>query len=49
MMAKGQLRSHKEAKKPKKDKAAKSAATGAAAAGGFAKQGPLAGSPGKKK
>jgi hypothetical protein len=47
-MAKGQLRSNKEAKKPKKDKA-KSAPTGASAGGGFAKQGPLAGSPGKKK
>ncbi len=47
-MAKGQLRSNKEAKKPKKDKA-KSAAAGTPAAGGFAKQGPQAGSPGAKK
>jgi hypothetical protein len=47
-MAKGQLRSHKEPKKPKKDKA-KSAAAGAPAPGGFAKQAPLAGSPDKKK
>jgi hypothetical protein len=47
-MAKGQLRSNKEPKKPKKDKA-KSAATGASPSGGFAKQGPMAGSPGKKK
>jgi len=47
-MAKGQLRSHKEPKKPKKDKA-KSAAAGTPAPGGFAKQAPLAGSPDKKK
>ncbi len=47
-MAKGQLRSHKEAKKPKKDKV-KSAAAGASAASGFAKQGPQAGSPAAKK
>jgi hypothetical protein len=47
-MAKGQLRSNKEAKKPKKDKA-KSASTGASGSAGFAKQGTLAGSPGKKK
>jgi hypothetical protein len=47
-MAKGQMRSNKEAKKPKKDKA-KPAPSGASAAAGFAKQGPLAGSPGKKK
>jgi hypothetical protein len=47
-MAKGQLRSNKEAKKPKKDKA-KSPAAGAAGPAGFAKQGALAGSPGKKK
>jgi len=47
-MAKGQLRSNKEAKKPKKDKA-KAAAGGASASAGFAKQGPLAGAPGKKK
>ena len=47
-MAKGQLRSHKEPKKPKKDKA-KSAAAGAPVAGAFAKQGPLAGSLDKKK
>jgi hypothetical protein len=46
-MAKGQLRSNKEAKKPKKDKA--KAAAGASASAGFAKQGPLAGAPGKKK
>jgi hypothetical protein len=46
-MAKGQLRSHKEAKKPKKDKA-KAAAAGAPA-GGFAKQGAQAGSPSAKK
>jgi hypothetical protein len=49
VMAKGQLRSHKEAKKPKKDKALKSAPAGAPAAGAFTKQGPLAGSSGKKK
>jgi len=48
MMAKGQLRSHKEPKKPKKDKV-KSAAAGAPVPGAFAKQGPLAGSPDKKK
>ena len=48
-MAKGQLRSHKEAKKPKKDKALKSAPAGAPAAGAFTKQGPLAGSLDKKK
>jgi hypothetical protein len=47
-MAKGQLRSNKEAKKPKKDKA-KAAAGGASASAGFAKQGALAGTPGKKK
>ncbi|MGD0564568.1 MAG: hypothetical protein ABSA66_15940 [Roseiarcus sp.] len=47
-MAKGQLRSNKEAKKPKKDKA-KSAAAGASVPGAFAKQGPQAGSPGSKK
>lgn len=47
-MAKGQLRSHKEPKKPKKDKA-KSAGVSAPVAGAFAKQGPLAGSPDKKK
>ena len=47
-MAKGQLRSNKEAKKPKKDKA-KAAAGSASASAGFAKQGPLAGAPGKKK
>ena len=47
-MAKGQLRSHKEPKKPKKDKA-KSAAAGVPAASVFAKQAPLAGSPEKKK
>jgi hypothetical protein len=48
MMAKGQLRSHKEPKKPKKDKA-KSAVAGAPAPSVFAKQTPLAGSPEKKK
>jgi hypothetical protein len=47
-MAKGQMRSNKEAKKPKKDKG-KPASAGASAVAGFAKQGPLAGSPGKKK
>jgi hypothetical protein len=46
-MAKGQMRSNKEAKKPKKDKLKASA--GAATAGGFAKATSPAGSPPKKK
>ena len=45
-MAKGQMRSNKEAKKPKKDKLKGSATP---TAGGFAKQGQPAGSPSKKK
>jgi hypothetical protein len=46
-MAKGQMRSNKEAKKPKKDKMKASAA--ATTAGGFAKASQPAGSPPKKK
>jgi hypothetical protein len=46
-MAKGQMRSNKEAKKPKKDKVKASA--GAGAAGAFAKASQPAGSPPKKK
>ncbi len=45
-MAKGQMRSNKEAKKPKKDKVKTAAATTPA---GFAKADPQAGSPSKKK
>jgi hypothetical protein len=45
-MAKGQMRSNKEAKKPKKDKIKASAAT---TSGGFAKASQPAGSPSKKK
>ncbi len=45
-MAKGQMRSNKEAKKPKKDKLKASAATTPA---GFAKADQPAGSPSKKK
>jgi hypothetical protein len=48
MVAKGQLRSNKEAKKPKKDKG-KSAPAGAAGSNGFSKQGPQAGSQSGKK
>jgi hypothetical protein len=48
VMAKGQLRSNKEPKKPKKDKA-KSPVASAGAASAFAKQGPQAGSSDKKK
>ena len=44
-MAKGQMRSNKEAKKPKKDKALKASTT----ASGFAKASQPAGSPPKKK
>jgi hypothetical protein len=47
-MAKGQLRSNKEAKKPKKDKV-KAASTSASTLVGLARQGPLAAAPGKKK
>ncbi len=46
-MAKGQLRSHKEAKKPKKDKVKAAPASGSAS--GFAKQGAQAGSASAKK
>jgi hypothetical protein len=45
-MAKGQMRSNKEAKKPKKDKVKASAGTTPA---GFAKTSQPAGSPSKKK
>ena len=45
-MAKGQMRSNKEAKKPKKDKVKSAPAT---TPGGFAKASPPAGSPSKKK
>jgi hypothetical protein len=44
-MAKGQMRSNKEAKKPKKDKLKASAASPS----GFAKADQPAGSPSKKK
>jgi len=47
-MAKGQMRSNKEAKKPKKDKA-KSAPASASTTSGFAKQGAPAGSSAKRK
>jgi hypothetical protein len=46
-MAKGQMRSNKEAKKPKKDKLKASA--GAASPSGFAKAGQPAGAAPKKK
>jgi hypothetical protein len=46
-MAKGQMRSNKEAKKPKKDKVKASA--GATTPAGFAKVSQPAGSPSKKK
>jgi hypothetical protein len=46
-MAKGQMRSNKEAKKPKKDKLKGSAP--ATTPGGFAKASQPAGSPSKKK
>ena len=46
-MAKGQMRSNKEAKKPKKDKPKTSA--GGTTPAGFAKASPPAGSPSKKK
>ncbi|WP_174247457.1 hypothetical protein [Methylocapsa sp. S129] len=46
-MAKGQMRSNKEAKKPKKDKLKASAP--ATTAAGFTKAGQPAGSPSKKK
>ena len=46
-MAKGQMRSNKEAKKPKKDKLKASA--GSVTPGGFAKADQPAGSPSKKK
>jgi hypothetical protein len=46
-MAKGQMRSNKEAKKPKKDKA--KAAAGATTSAGFSKAGQPAGSAPKKK
>ena len=45
-MAKGQMRSNKEAKKPKKDKVKAAPATTPA---GFAKASQPAGSPSKKK
>jgi hypothetical protein len=46
-MAKGQMRSNKEAKKPKKDKLKSSA--GATTPAGFSKADQPAGSPSKKK
>jgi len=46
-MAKGQMRSNKEAKKPKKDKL--KAPAGGAGASAFVKQGQPTGSPPKKK
>jgi hypothetical protein len=46
-MAKGQMRSNKEAKKPKKDKV--KASPGGTTAAGFAKTSQPAGSPPKKK
>lgn len=46
-MAKGQMRSNKEAKKPKKDKLKASA--GATTPSGFAKADQPAGSPARKK
>jgi len=46
-MAKGQMRSNKEAKKPKKDKLKSGAAP--TTSSGFAKAGQPSGSPSKKK